>query len=120
MVLYRLKFQRRGFQIRRPLGQVERLDANDFFFFVVIENYAGRDFLRFNDLGVIQPQVKRVGFLVQISYFAFHFAIEEYTHDSVRFNCPIHGHSKALVRQIQEFAENSHDACIYTYYALVV
>ena len=56
VVLYRLKFQRRGFQIRRPLGQVERLDANDFFFFVVIENYAGRDFLRFNDLGVIQPR----------------------------------------------------------------
>ena len=56
VVLYRLKFQRRGFQIRRPLGQVERLDANDFFFFVVIENHAGRDFLRFNDLGVIQPR----------------------------------------------------------------
>ena len=66
VVLYRLKFQRRGFQSRRPLGQVERLDANDFFFFVVIENYAGRDFLRFNDLGVIQPQVKRVGFLVHV------------------------------------------------------
>ena len=36
------------------------------FVFVVIENHARRDFLRFNDLGVIQPQVKRVGFLVHV------------------------------------------------------
>jgi hypothetical protein len=30
--LHRLKFERRGFQIRRPLGQMEHLDPHDFFF----------------------------------------------------------------------------------------
>ena len=48
--LHRLEFQSRRFQTRRSLGQVEHLDPNHLVFFVVIENHAGRDFLRLNIL----------------------------------------------------------------------
>jgi hypothetical protein len=61
--LHRLEFQSRRFQIRRSLGQVERLDPNHLVFFVVIENHAGRDFLRLNNPGIVQRQVECFSFL---------------------------------------------------------
>jgi hypothetical protein len=74
--LHRFKFQRRGFQIRRPLGQVEHLHPNDLVFFVVIENHTGGYFLRLDDLGVVQAQLKRIGFLVHVQSHNLPFILQ--------------------------------------------
>src|SRR5205823_6616570 len=87
--LDRFKFQRRRFQIRRALGQVEHFHSNDFISFVIIENHTGRDFLRLNDLGIVQTQVKRVGFLVHVQSHNLPFILRSKNTLTTRFGSTV-------------------------------
>ena len=45
---------------------MEHLHPYDFVRLVLVEHYAGRDFLRLRDRGVVEPQVKGVRLLVHV------------------------------------------------------
>lgn len=50
----------------RAFGKIKHFNSYDRIFAVVIHNDPRRDLLRFDDLGIIQPQIKRVGFFVHV------------------------------------------------------
>lgn len=53
-------------QMGRPLREVKDLDTDHLIVLIEVEHHAGRDFFGFNDRGVIQPQIKRVRFLINV------------------------------------------------------
>ena len=54
-------FQGGGVEVRGAFGEVEHFDADDLVGLVVIENDAGRDFFGFEDGGIVEAEVERVG-----------------------------------------------------------
>jgi hypothetical protein len=61
-----LKDQLPGLQIGDTLGQVQDFNAHYLILGVVIQDHAWRYFLRLDDRGFIQTQIKRIGFLVNV------------------------------------------------------
>ena len=62
----RLQADRLGVRIRKTLLYIEDLDADHLASIVEVENDPGRNLTRIDDRCVIQPQVKGVGFLVEM------------------------------------------------------
>ena len=53
---------------RNPLTDIPDLDANDLILVIEIEHDARLDFLGLNDTRIVDPKIKRVGFLVEMNF----------------------------------------------------
>ena len=60
------EFQGGEVQVGGAFRQVEHLDADDLVGLVVVEDDAGRDFLGFDDGGIVRAEVKGVSFFVDV------------------------------------------------------
>lgn len=70
-----LEFQLVQLQFGRAPGQMEDFNTDNLIALIKVQHYPGRHFLRFDDLGIIQSQVERVGFLVHVQFHSLPFIV---------------------------------------------
>src|ERR1039457_2795163 len=62
-------------QFRRAFGEMQKFDTDHLIVLVKIQHHARRNFLGLDDFGIIQPQVKRVGFFVHMQFHSLPFIV---------------------------------------------
>ena len=72
-------------ELRRTARKVKHLNADYLVVLVEVQHHAGGDFFGFDDFGVIQPEIERVGFFIDVQFHSLPFMVRSKNTLTTRF-----------------------------------